>query len=105
MATRTAFITGATGCLGVNLVEQLVRDGWRVFSIQRNVRKTRFLDRFDIDNSIGDVCDRTRVEAAMPERCDAVFHLAADMSFWPRRHRAQYAVNVVGTRNVVETAL
>lgn len=73
--------------------------------MQRSIGSARFLDRFDIAKCIGDVCDAAALDAAMPARCDAVFHLAADMTFWPRRHRAQYLVNVVGTRNVVAAAL
>ncbi|MBW2549068.1 MAG: NAD-dependent epimerase/dehydratase family protein [Deltaproteobacteria bacterium] len=27
---KTAFVTGGTGFIGINLVELLVREGWRV---------------------------------------------------------------------------
>jgi dihydroflavonol-4-reductase len=98
-------MTGASGFLGVNLVEALRAGGWNVVTMQRSIGSARFLDRFDIAKCVGDICDRASIEAAMPERCDAVFHVAGDMSFWPRKHRAQYLANVVGTRNVVEVAL
>jgi nucleoside-diphosphate-sugar epimerase len=105
MAERIAFMTGGSGFLGLNLVERLVTDGWKVVAMQRSMGKTPFLDRFDIDKFSGDVCDPASIEAAMPLGCDAVFHLAADMTFWPPRHRRQYQVNTVGTRNVVAAAL
>jgi dihydroflavonol-4-reductase len=105
MAERIAFITGGNGFLGLNLVERLVADGWRCVLMHRSIGNTPFLNRFDIDNISGDVCDADRVAEVMPRRCDAVFHLAADMSFWPLRRRRQYETNVVGTRNVVAAAL
>jgi nucleoside-diphosphate-sugar epimerase len=105
MAERIAFMTGGSGFLGLNLLERLLADGWRVVLMHRSIGGARFLDRFDIDKCSGDVRDRNSVEAAMPRRCDAVFHLAADMSFWPRQRQRQYETNVVGTRNVVEAAL
>jgi nucleoside-diphosphate-sugar epimerase len=105
MAPRIAFITGGSGFLGVNLVERLVSDGWGVVAMQRSMTRTRFLDRFDHEKCSGDISDAASVVRAMPERCDAVFHVAADMTFWPRGHAAQYRVNTVGTRNVVAAAL
>ena len=36
MATaRTAFVTGATGFLGLNVVEALLAEGWRVTALHR----------------------------------------------------------------------
>jgi nucleoside-diphosphate-sugar epimerase len=102
---KLAFITGGGGFLGLNLIERLRAHDWKVVVMQRSIACGRFLDRFDIDKCSGDVCDAERIEAVMPAYCDAVFHLAADMSFWPARHSAQYATNVVGTRNIVEMAL
>jgi dihydroflavonol-4-reductase len=105
MAERIAFITGGSGFLGLNLVERLVGDGWRVLAMQRSMERARFLDRFDLEKCWGDVGDADSVARALPARCDAVFHVAADMSFWPRAHARQYRVNTVGTRNVVAAAL
>ncbi|WP_249194946.1 NAD-dependent epimerase/dehydratase family protein [Gluconobacter cerinus] len=34
----TAFVTGATGLLGRNLVERLVQQGWTVRALHRNPR-------------------------------------------------------------------
>ena len=37
--------------------------------------------------------------------CDLVFHTAADYRLWTRHPAAMYAVNVEGTRTILEAAL
>jgi dihydroflavonol-4-reductase len=32
---RTAFVTGGTGFIGINLIELLVREGWEVTALHR----------------------------------------------------------------------
>jgi nucleoside-diphosphate-sugar epimerase len=105
MAERIAFITGGSGFLGLNLVERLLAEGWRVVLMLRNMERSPFLGRFDLEKCSGDVTDSASVRRALPARCDAVFHVAANMSFWPRAHAEQYQVNTVGTRHVVDAAL
>jgi nucleoside-diphosphate-sugar epimerase len=41
----------------------------------------------------------------MPQRVDAVFHVAADISMWSGHAARQTRINVEGTRHVVEAAL
>jgi dihydroflavonol-4-reductase len=45
------------------------------------------------------------IERAMPERADAVFHTAADLSSWGRNDERQTRTNVLGTRNMAPAAL
>jgi len=41
----------------------------------------------------------------MPEKVDAVFHVAADLNMWSHRNAVQTAVNADGTKNMVAAAL
>ncbi len=105
LAKRTAFIIGGSGFVGINLVEALLARRWRVIAFQRGGGQGSYLDRFDVERRAGDVVDAASIVAALPTDCDAVFHVAADMTFWPRHHQRQYLVNTVGTRHVVAACL
>ncbi len=102
-----AFVTGPTGFLGTNLVQELARAGWEIVAFHRESSDTSELDKLPgIRHAIGDVRDKASVERAMPEGLDAVFHAAAAVGFFePGYDREQYEINELGTRNVVEVAL
>jgi nucleoside-diphosphate-sugar epimerase len=102
---RTAFVTGATGFVGINLVRELRARGWRVRALRRANADVSPLDGVDVEWVEGDVTDRPSVFQAMPHAPDAVFHVAASTSMWRLRDDEQYAVNVLGTDNVVDAAL
>jgi len=104
-AVRTAFLTGATGFLGLNVVARLVAEGWEVTALHRPTSDLTSLRRFPVRLAAGSVEDAASVAAAMPEGVDAVFHVAADVSFWSRHRERQTRTNVDGTRNVVAAAL
>jgi len=102
---RTAFVTGASGFVGSNLCEELLAQGWRVTAMHRADRDPGLLLRLPVERVIGDVTDYRALRAAMPERVDAVFHVAGNTSLWARHRVEQLRVNVKGTRNVVRAAL
>ena len=101
----TAFVTGATGFVGLNLVDRLVRDGWDVTALHRASSDLTYLQRFAPGLAVGDVVDADSVLAAMPKGVDAVFHLAASTNLWAVNNSEQTRINVAGTRNVVRAAL
>jgi dihydroflavonol-4-reductase len=101
----SAFVTGGTGFVGLNLVQQLRAQHWEVTACHRQSSNLELIRRFGPRLVVADVTDRQSLLAAMPERPDAVFHLAASVSFWQPRNDEQTRVNVEGTRNVVEAAL
>ena len=103
-STRTAFVTGSTGFLGLNVIEQLTASGWRVIALHRPTSDLKMLKRFPVQLVIGTIEDYNSLEKALPEGVDAVFHLAADVSFWSRHRERQMRTNVDGTRNVVAAA-
>jgi nucleoside-diphosphate-sugar epimerase len=97
----TAFVTGATGFLGQNLVERLVAAGWSVTAFHRARARLGVIERLGVARAAGDLLVPRDVRAAMPDGVDAVFHVAADTSMW-RGHRVrQERVNIEGTRNVL----
>ncbi len=103
-ARRTAFVTGGTGFVGTNLVEELVSSGWDVTALHRPAARTGALVRLGVRRVEGDVTDLGSLRRAMPEGVDAVFHVAACLTFWGPRHREQERVNVEGTANVARVA-
>ncbi len=99
-----AFVTGASGFIGVNVVKQLVEDGWSVTALHRSTSDLTYLKRFDATRVVGDVTDAASLERAMPAELDAVFHVAGNVSFDSSGDTAQTRDNVSGTRNVVALA-
>jgi nucleoside-diphosphate-sugar epimerase len=97
----TAFVTGATGFVGLNLIEELHRAGWRVIACHRASSNLRHLQRLGPELRVADVLDMPALLAALPEQVDALFHLAASINFWRPRNAEQTLINVQGTRHVV----
>lgn len=102
---KTAFVTGGTGFVGLNLIERLTQEGWRVVALHRPGSEIKYLARFPAERVEGDINDPASLARAVPAGVDAVFHVAGDTSLWSRRNAAQDRVNIEGTRNVVDAAL
>jgi len=91
-----AIITGATGGLGRNLGEFLLKEGWEVIGFGRNV---------DIGKSLGYPFysfDLSDTEAVLKHfcSCDVVFHCAALSKPWGE-YEEFYKANVQATKNVL----
>ena len=104
MTRKTAFVTGASGFIGVNLVKQLGEAGWSVIAMYRETSDLTYLRQFPATRVIGDIGDRAFLESAIPEGVDAVFHVAGNVSFDSAGDEAQTHANVAGTRAVVAAA-
>ncbi|MBK6622994.1 MAG: NAD-dependent epimerase/dehydratase family protein [Saprospirales bacterium] len=102
---KKAFVTGATGFIGVNIVKQLTERGWEVTAIHRPNSDLSYLNRFPVKLTLGDITDIDSLRRAMPEQPDAVFHLAGDTNYWSRRNARQTAIQVDGTRHVATVAV
>ncbi|MBN1642348.1 MAG: NAD-dependent epimerase/dehydratase family protein [Anaerolineae bacterium] len=98
----TVVVTGAAGHLGGNLVRALLADGRRVRALVH--RDRRALDGLDVEMVVGDVTDRASLIAAF-SGAEVVYHAAGLVSIQPGQWAALHAVNVVGTRNVVQAAV
>ena len=73
---KTVFVTGGTGFIGSQLVEQLVlHEDAKVRVLVHNWSKAAYVSRFDVDFVQADILDEDAMTKAM-EGCDYVFHLA-----------------------------
>jgi dihydroflavonol-4-reductase len=103
--SRAAFVTGGTGFVGLNLVQQLIAAGWNVTALHRPTSDLTFLNRFAPRLTVGEITDRDSLIAAIPAGTDTVFHVAGNTNMWRRRNAAQTRDNVEGTRNIVDAAI
>jgi len=102
---RTAFVTGGTGFVGLNLVQRLKADGWDVTALHRASSDLTFLKRFNPNLVTGEITSQASLEAAIPQGTDTLFHVAGNTNMWRRRNAEQTRDNVEGTHNVVEAAI
>lgn len=68
-------VTGATGFIGVRLVERLLERGDRVACLVRQTSDTSRLERLSVEWRVGSLGDEASLTAAL-EGVDAVYHLA-----------------------------
>ena len=97
------FVTGASGFVGANLVQELAARGHRVKALLRPDGELRGLQGADYEAVPGDLSRRALLEKAMLG-CDWCFHVAASYHLWLRDYAPMYAANVEGTRHVIEAA-
>jgi dihydroflavonol-4-reductase len=96
-------ITGATGFIGARLVSRLLKSSHELRCLVRKSSRTRILEDQGVPLVQGDVTDKASLVGAMAG-CDWVANLANLFDFWVPDRRQYEAVNVVGTKNVIEAA-
>lgn len=95
-------VTGAAGHVGANLVRALLDRGQRVRALVH--RDRRALEGLDVEIVSGDVTDAALLNRAI-DGAQLVYHTAAYISLSMHEWERLEAVNIVGTRNVVNACL
>jgi GlcNAc-P-P-Und epimerase len=100
-ANRSAFLTGASGFIGTNLVSALLDSGWRVINFDS---ATPLNSAHLPSHRRGDILDFVGLSMALKETQPDVFiHLAARTDCSQNATvQHEYAANTAGTRNVLD---
>jgi dihydroflavonol-4-reductase len=96
-------VTGATGHIGNVLVRHLLSRGERVRAMLMPGEDTSPLNDLEVEQVEADVLDYQSLLGAL-RGVDVVYHLAGIISILPGRNHLVDAVNVIGTRNVLQAA-
>jgi len=95
------FVTGATGFIGRHVVHRLRQLKHEVVAIAREPARAADLVRDGVRVHKGDVTDKESMRAPMAG-VDGVFHLAGWYKLGAKDTSPGYAINVDGTRHVLE---
>jgi len=95
------FVTGATGFVGRYLTALLLAEGHAVTTLVRTRDQARALAEYGVRPYLGEVADKESMRRGM-RGADGVFHTAAWTKIGSRDRKTAEAVNVQGTRNVLE---
>lgn len=95
------FITGATGFVGGRVAQQLRGAGHQVITLVRDPAKATHLAAAGMHLAKGDVTDKESMREPMTG-CDGVFHVAGWYKIGVKDKTPGTAVNIRGTRNVLE---
>lgn len=101
---KKVFVTGATGFIGASLARELLELGCEVRALVRHGSDRRNLNGLEIEFWEGDLRDGDSLAKGLAG-CDSLFHAAADYRLWTRDPATMYAVNVEGTRAILQAAL
>lgn len=96
------FITGSTGFVGANLVRLLLTEGYQIKALVRKNSNLANLKNLDIELVEGSLNDDSLADKMRD--CDYLFHVAAHYSLWQKDKNLLYQMNVLGTRNILQSA-
>ncbi|MHB8466573.1 MAG: NAD-dependent epimerase/dehydratase family protein [Acidimicrobiales bacterium] len=99
----TVLVTGATGLTGANVCRMLVERGDRARALVRPDADSAPLGALGVELAIGDVTDASSVASAAAG-CDGAIHCAALLGGSSQDLTEFEAVNVAGTRHVLDAA-
>jgi dihydroflavonol-4-reductase len=97
--TKT-LVTGGTGFIGRAVVAELLAAGREVRVLARHPEA---LADLQVEAAPGDLVDPASLASAI-KGCDRIFHVAADYRLWVPDPEAMYAVNVQGTKDLLNAA-
>lgn len=97
-----ALVTGATGFVGSHLVERLLSEGLEVICMTRATSNSEWIDSLPVEVRQATLDDSNALTAAV-KNVDFVFHVAGLTK--GRSHDDYHAVNVEGTRRLLDAAI
>src|SRR5689334_1671179 len=101
-AGKRVCITGGTGMLGYQIVEQLLRLRAQVRVLALPASYTHPIhSQSSVEKHFGDIRDQETVRQATAG-CDVVFHTAGIVAVWRAGPDAMRSVHVDGTRNLLD---
>jgi nucleoside-diphosphate-sugar epimerase len=103
LAGKHAFVTGGSGFTGGHLCAALVKRGARVTALVRKTSNTQALEGLGARLVVGDLRDHASFEGSLAG-CDTVYHVAAAFREAKIPDTEYTAINVGGTRSLIEAA-
>jgi len=97
-----AFVTGASGLIGSNLVRELLAGGCEVRALTRVTSAPAALRGLAVESVTGDVLDDPKTLTNLMRGCDWLFHAAAHFNY--RNDDMLEATAITGTRHIIEAA-
>ncbi len=98
------FVTGASGFIGANLVQELVARGHTVRALLRPGANLAGLAGAPFERVEGDITEKSDDLARRVEGCDWCFHVAASYALWMPDYEPMFRSNVLGTQKVIRAA-
>lgn len=96
-----ALVTGGTGFIGSHLAEALIKEGFEVYCLVRNISNKKWLEGLEVKFIEGDCCNRASLEQI--KDFNYIFHLAGLTKASSREEF--FTANVKGTENIVDVAI
>ncbi|MFP4085199.1 MAG: NAD-dependent epimerase/dehydratase family protein [Desulfobacteraceae bacterium] len=97
-------ITGGTGFIGRHLMRALIRQGFHCKCLTRGGSRVKNIAKLDnVTIVYGDITDKGSLQECM-QGVEVVYHLAGQVGEWGVSDERFFAVNVEGTRNLLEAA-
>ena len=97
-------VTGATGFIGFHVAKLLIEKGFSVKALVRDENDAPALKDLGVTPVKGDIRDFDACCNAL-KGCQHLYHLAADYRLWVPDPAVMYAINVRGTKNIMQAAL
>lgn len=94
-------VTGANGHVGINLCQELIRHGHSVRALMH--KHNEAIRHIPVEQIPGDILNRESLDPLV-KGADVVFHLAAKISISGDNDNSVKAINILGTKNIVEAS-
>jgi len=100
---KTILVTGATGFVGGNLVDRLLKEKAKVRILVRR-GNNKFSKNRKVKMFISDITDPTTLVRAM-KKVDIVYHVAAALPYHNLSKEKYWEINVLGTDSLIKEAI